>query len=103
MLKGCTSLRTLSFAGVATSSVTDMSSMFEGCTSLSAVDIAGLDTSSASNMNAMFKGCTSLSGLDLSRNNLARAHGRELDVRGLQRLRHRSSSPAMPTQRTSET
>lgn len=52
MLKGCTSLRNLSFAGVATSGVTDMSSMFEGCTSLSAVDIAGLDTSSASNMNA---------------------------------------------------
>ena len=63
---GCESLRSIDLSGLDTSSVADMSYMFDGCSSLSSLDLSSLDTSKVTAMYGMFRGCSSLSSLDLS-------------------------------------
>ncbi|MBO3092051.1 BspA family leucine-rich repeat surface protein [Schleiferilactobacillus harbinensis] len=66
MFLNCSSLKTVDFTGLATSSVANFGSMFSGCSSLTSLDLSSLNTSSATNMASMFSGCTALSTLDLS-------------------------------------
>ena len=61
MFSGCTSLVSLEFGGIDTSSVTSMGNMFNGCTSLMSVDFSGIDTSSVKlfvNYKDVTKQCT---------------------------------------------
>lgn len=53
----------LEVIGANTSSVTDMSSMFDGCSSLTSIPL--FDTSSVTNMQWMFEGCSSLTSVPL--------------------------------------
>lgn len=46
-----------------TSTVTDMSGLFEGCENLSELDLSSLNTQAVKNMSGMFKGCKSLQTL----------------------------------------
>ena len=57
-------IRGLNF--VDTSSVTDMSWMFDYCSSLTSLDLSGWDVSNVTNMSSMFYYCGSLTSLDLS-------------------------------------
>lgn len=56
----CDNLETADFAGLDTSSVTNMFRMFQSCSSLTSLDISGFDTSSVKNMGFMFRSCSSL-------------------------------------------
>lgn len=49
-----------------TSSVNDVTSMFEGCSSLSTVDVSHFDVDSVLSFAHLFEGCASLTSLDLS-------------------------------------
>lgn len=48
-----------------TSSVTDMSMMFQSCRKLTSIDVAGFDTSNVTTMNQMFDDCVKLVYLDV--------------------------------------
>ncbi len=48
-----------------TSSITDMSSLFEGCAGLTSPDMDGWDCSEVSDMDSMFRDCSSLRSLSL--------------------------------------
>ncbi len=61
-LDQCTSM---DLSKLDTSSVTDMSNMFERCSSLTSLDLGSFDTSSVTDMGCMFGGCQSLTSLDL--------------------------------------
>ena len=50
----------LDCAGLNTSNVDDLSSMFLGCSSLTNLDISGFDTAHAARMGSMFERCSSL-------------------------------------------
>ena len=65
LFNGCYALTSLDLSGWDTSSVTDMSEMFDG-TDLPSLDLSGWDTSSVTNMSNMFFYCDSLTSLDLS-------------------------------------
>jgi surface protein len=70
------SAESIDAAGLDTSSVVNMSSMFSGCTSLISIDgLAGWDVSSVTTMTEMFSGCASLS---LDSVNKFEAHHAEL-------------------------
>ena len=56
----------LIFKDVDTSSVTNMSNMFDCCDALTSLDVSGFDTSKVNYMNYMFYGCSALTSLDLS-------------------------------------
>ena len=62
----CSALTSLDVSGLDTSSITDMSGMFEGCSSLTSLDLSSFDTSKVYQMSCMFQGCSSLTSLDLS-------------------------------------
>ena len=66
MFDGCSSLTRLDLTSFDTSSVTWMSGMFDGCSSLISLDLSGFDTSSVTGMYAMFFGCSNLISLDLT-------------------------------------
>ncbi len=67
LLQDFVNLKTIKFGNCFdTSSVTDMSSMFDHCTSLTSLDLSGFDTSSVTNMSTMFQNCASLTSLDVS-------------------------------------
>ena len=67
LLQDFVNLKTITFGNCFdTSSVTDMSSMFDHCTSLTSLDLSGFDTSSVTDMGAMFQNCASLTSLDVS-------------------------------------
>ena len=67
LLQDFVNLKTIKFGNCFdTSSVTDMSSMFDHCTSLTSLDLSGFDTSSVTDMGAMFQNCASLTSLDVS-------------------------------------
>ena len=57
---------TLDLTGLATSNVTNMSSMFRNCTSLTTLDLSSFDTSNTINMNYIFSGCSNLATLNIS-------------------------------------
>ena len=59
-------LTTIDLSGWYTSTITDMSNMFQGCSLLKSLDLSNVDTSMVTNMNAMFRECSSLTSLDLS-------------------------------------
>ncbi len=61
-LDQCTSM---DLSKLDTSSVTDMSNMFERCSSLTSLDLGSFDTSSVTDMSFMFDRCQSLTSLDL--------------------------------------
>ena len=61
-----TSTIEVSFNGIDTSNVTDMSAMFFGCKGLTSLNLSGWDTSKVTDMGAMFRYCTNLATLDLS-------------------------------------
>ena len=63
-LQGLTDISSL--ANWDTSSVTNMSNMFNWCQSLTELDLSSWDTSSVTNMRWMFSSCESLTELDLS-------------------------------------
>ncbi len=58
--------QTLEVTGFNTSNVTDMSFMFMGCDDLQSLDLTGFNTDSVTNMQQMFDTCQSLQTLDLS-------------------------------------
>ena len=66
MFNLCPSLTSLNVSGFDTSSVTDMSEMFYGCSSLTSLDTSGFDTGNVTDMSGMFNGCSSLTSLDTS-------------------------------------
>ena len=66
MFNYCTSLTSLDLSGFDTSNVTDMGWMFNYCASLTSLDLSGFDTSSVTGMSVMFQNCASLTSLDLS-------------------------------------
>ena len=66
MFNYCTSLTSLDLSGFDTSNVTDMGWMFNYCASLTSLDLSGFDTSSVTDMSLMFQNCASLTSLDLS-------------------------------------
>ena len=62
-----TNLTSIDFgSSIDSSSVTDMSYMFNGCHSLTSLDLSGFDTSNVTNISFMFNNCSSLTSLDLS-------------------------------------
>lgn len=66
MFEGCIRLSSLNLSSWNTSSVAYMSFMFSGCNKLTSLDLSGFDTSSAINIYGMFYNCSSLASLDLS-------------------------------------
>ena len=66
MFQGCSGLTSLNLSGWNTSKLTDMSGMFCGCSSLTSLDLSGWDTSKVTGMVSMFTLCTNLETLDLS-------------------------------------
>ena len=48
-----------------TSSVTDMSYMFDGLTKLNSIDLSNFDTSNVATMTSMFRNCTSLTSINI--------------------------------------
>lgn len=68
----CTKLK--SFAGGETSSVTDMSSMFNGTLSLESIDLSSFDTSNVTSMTYMFSAAKAVVNLDLSNFNTAKVN-----------------------------
>ena len=66
MFNYCTSLTSLDLSGFDTSSVTGMSVMFQNCASLTSLDLSGFDTSNVTKMAGMFSNCKDLTSLDLS-------------------------------------
>ena len=66
MFEGCSSLISLDLSGFDTSSVTGMCAMFFGCSNLISLDLTGFDTSCVTTMASMFSGCSSLTALDLA-------------------------------------
>ena len=66
MFEGCSSLISLDLSGFDTSSVTGMYAMFFGCSNLISLDLTGFDTSCVTTMASMFSGCSSLTALDLA-------------------------------------
>ncbi len=71
MFNNCTNLESINISGLDTSSVTDMSRMFAGCSQLNTIDLSGLNLGAVTNMNNMFNGCSQLTGLDLNGLNLS--------------------------------
>ena len=65
MFDGCTSLTSINFFNINTSSINDMGCLFFGC-NITFIDISGFDTSKVTNMSYMFTNCKSLISLDLS-------------------------------------
>ena len=66
MFYSCESLEALDLSGWNTSHVTDMRGMFAECFSLEFLDLFDWDTSKVRDMSSMFDGCHSLRSLDLS-------------------------------------
>ena len=66
MFQSCSSLTSLDVSGFDTSSVTSMGSMFFNCSSLASLDVSGFGTSSVTSMGSMFQSCSSLTSLDVS-------------------------------------
>ncbi len=67
---GCLNMQTIEgIAFLDTSSVRDMSNMFNGCWSLASLDVSKFDTSNVTNMFRMFSSCSSLASLDVSKFN----------------------------------
>ena len=62
----CESLTSLDLSSFNTSSVTSMAGMFWSCESLTSLDLSSFDTSRVTNMSYMFDGCENLTSLDLS-------------------------------------
>ena len=59
-------VRSIDLAGLDTSKMTDMSSMFDGCSSLASLDLSNFDTSNVADMSSMFSYCSKLKTLDVS-------------------------------------
>ena len=66
MFQNCASLTSLDVSSFDTSNVTHMIFMFNLCESLTSLDLSGFDTSSVTGMSVMFQNCASLTSLDLS-------------------------------------
>ena len=67
MFEDCDSLSELDLSKFDTSKVTDMSNMFSGCKSLKQLDVSKFNTSKVTNMHGMFNFCTNLQDLDVSK------------------------------------
>ena len=66
MFEGCSSLTGLDLSCFETSAVTDMYGVFSSCGSLTHLDLTSFDTSNVTAMSSMFDGCRSLTSLDLT-------------------------------------
>lgn len=66
MFDSCQSLTELDVTHFDTSKVTTMQNFFRGCRLLTELDVTHFDTSKVTNMGAMFSGCEALEALDLS-------------------------------------
>ena len=66
MFDGCSSLTGLDLSCFETSAVTDMYGVFSSCGSLTHLDLTSFDTSNVTDMSSMFDGCRSLISLDLT-------------------------------------
>lgn len=60
MFEGCTSLESANVKKLDTSSVKDMSHLFDGCSAMEALDMRGMDTSHVEDMSYMLNDCTTL-------------------------------------------
>ena len=63
---GFTNLKTVDLTNADTSSVTNMSNMFNSCKALESVDMSGIDAGSVTNMRRMFNTCEALESVDMS-------------------------------------
>ncbi len=66
MFEGCSSLKNINISNFDTSNVTDMGEMFKGCSSLESINVSNFNTSKVTYMFGMFKGCSSLKNIDVS-------------------------------------
>ena len=66
LFSGCSSLNSINFGNINTSSVIDMSNMFYLCRSLELENLYNFNTSKVINMANMFNGCNSIKTLNLS-------------------------------------
>ena len=66
---GNTSLKSVDFSGLDTTSTTNISSMFQGCTAITAVDLSVFDktTATITNMSDLFNGCSNLESVLVSK------------------------------------
>ena len=71
MFDDCKKLTTLDVSNFNTSSVTSMDNMFFGCEALTSLDLSNFNTSKVTRMYDMFCGCYALTSLDLSNFNTA--------------------------------
>ena len=60
-------LQSVDFGNANTTSIDDMSRMFDGCSQLNNLNISGWDTSNVKDMGNMFSSCSSLVSLDVSK------------------------------------
>ena len=66
MFQGNAGLVSLDLSSFDTSKVSDMSCMFNFCSGLISLDVTGFDTSCATNLRAMFQDCKNLTSLDVT-------------------------------------
>ena len=67
MFQGCSGLTSLNLSGWNTSKLTYMVNMFVFCGSLKSLDVSNFNTSNVTEMSGMFGGCSGLTSLDLSK------------------------------------
>ena len=67
MFQGCSGLTSLNLSGWNTSKLTYMVNMFVFCGSLTSLDVSNFNTSNVTEMSGMFGGCSGLTSLDLSK------------------------------------
>lgn len=89
MFDGCHSLtRITGLDGVNTSSVTDMSYMFNCCLALTDLDLSHFNTAKVTDMSYMFGSCVRLTGLDLDNFNTAKVTNMSYMFSGCEDIRH---------------
>ena len=80
LFEGCEDLSELDLSSLDTHAVTDMSGMFKGCKSLQTLTFGNtFNTTQVTDIHAMFQGCESLQSLDLSAFDLGRFDPSTLD------------------------
>ena len=66
LFDGCKRLNSINFSNFETKFATDMSFMFSGCTSLSSLNLSNFNTELITNMSGMFSGCNSTELFNIS-------------------------------------
>ena len=73
MFEECRSLTSLDVSGFTTTCTNKMTGMFSGCSSLTSLDVSGFNTENVNDMRFMFSGCSDLTSLNLGNFNTQNA------------------------------